>query len=248
MFNLNKRGMLYEVGLVLFTIIILSAALYNILTSASLTSQIGNSAANVIQLDKEAQLKLDLIEKASDYYIYNAIIELSSNGGYNKEQVNLCEDWNKRPECILTDEKLRENLRTYLRSSFYDLTKKEYLNSYDIELNVLDNKLIIDFNNNDLKFSSKDKSVDYTINHKFRKEVIYNLNKITSLYNQFSKQISLNSCPLKESIEPSCTEDEKFLFFTLKQNKFKLENSLEYSIEPEIKFKLFKSKKAEIGM
>src|SRR3989344_1179206 len=245
LFSLNKKGMLYEIGLIFFVIIILSAALYNILTSQSLTSQIGKTPADIIRVDKEAQLKLDLIEKASTYYIYNAIIELVSNSGYNKEQLNLCQDWNKRKECILTQDKLKENLRTYLRSSFNDLTKQEKLNFYNIDINILDNKLIIaDFNGQNLKFVNND--VEYTINHKFRKQVVYDLNKITNLYNYFSSQVSLNSCPAKESIEPICIEENGFLKFELKQNKFTLKHSLEYPIEPVIKFKLKKSNKAEI--
>ena len=44
------------------------------------------------------------------------------------------QDWNKRKECILTQDKLKENLRTYLRSSFNDLTKQEKLNFYNIDI------------------------------------------------------------------------------------------------------------------
>ena len=245
MFSLNKKGMLYEIGLVFFVIIILSAALYNLLTSQSLTSQIGKTPADIIRVDKEAQLKLDLIEKASTYYIYNAIIDLASNSGYNKEQLNLCQDWNKRKECILTQDKLKENLRTYLRSSFNDLTKQEKLNFYNIDINILDNKLIVvDFNGQNLKFSNNN-NVEYTINHKFRKQAVYDLNKIINLYHYFSNQVSLNSCPAKESIEPICIEENGFLKFELKQSKFILESSLEYPIEPVINFKLKKSNKVE---
>src|SRR3989344_5166879 len=128
LFSLNKKGMLYEIGLIFFVIIILSAALYNILTSQSLTSQIGKTPADIIRVDKEAKLK--------------------------------------------------ENLRTYLRSSFNDLTKQEKLNFYNIDINILDNKLIVVvFNGQNLKFSNNN-NVEYTIHNKFRKQAVYDLNKI----------------------------------------------------------------------
>ena len=242
---LNKKGMLYEVGLVFFVIIILSAALYNILTSKSLTSELGKTSANIIHVDEEARLRLDLIEKSSTYYIYNAVIDLAANSGYNKDQLNSCKDWNQRNECILNEEKLKENLRTYLRSSFNDLTKKEGLNFYDIDLKILDNKIIVNFNANDIKFTND--NVEYITNHKFQKQVTYNLYKIDELFKKFSKEDKLESCPNKETpedkdlLEPTCTNEKDFLSFELKQNKFYLrELTLEYPVQPIIKFKIRK--------
>src|SRR3989344_7406838 len=93
MLAINKKGMFFEIGLVLFAVIILSTSFYNIITSEGITTKIGKASSEIIELDKETKFKLSLVEDASLFYIYKSIIDLTGNSGYNKNQLKNCETW-----------------------------------------------------------------------------------------------------------------------------------------------------------
>ena len=107
MFAMNKKGMFFEIGLVLFAVIILSTSFYNIITSEGIKTKIGKTSSGIIELDKETKFKLSLVEDASLFYIHNSIIELAGNSGYNKNQLKNCETWNKKEECVLNQKIIR---------------------------------------------------------------------------------------------------------------------------------------------
>ena len=245
--KINKKALMFEPLLILFVVITLSAALYNILISEGETANLGKTSLNIINLDKEAKLKLDLAEQAALYNIYNSINKLGENSGYSEKEKQNCPVWKK--ECPITKEIVKENLKIYLQNSFNDYAKSQELNYYTVDIKEENNKLSFTFNSPNILF--KKENIEYTINHKFTKEVDYNLNVYQNLYSKFHAKL-LEKCPEEElSIDEelkveglTCEQKEQVLEFKYPQDKFYLgekEKSSEYPIQPVIKFKITKT-------
>ncbi len=250
--KINKKGMFYEPILILFALIILTTSFYNIITNQGKTIDIGKTSADLVNLDKEIKFRLDNIEHSSLYYIYNSIIQLSQNSGYLENQLKECVSWNSN--CKINKDILIKNLKIYLQNNFNELARYQNLNDYTIDIKEQNNKLIFSFTSPNTKI--KKENIEYTINHNFQKEVIYDLNKFEELYNNYSKIHSLKNCQdkdpaskeVKEILEPGLTCNEKedndqYLYFEYNQDKFYFSNSLnslEYPIQPVIRFKLNK--------
>ena len=256
MFNINKKGMFYEVGLVIFALLVLSTSLYNILTTQSETINIGKTSSNLIALDKESDLKLNLAEQAALFSIYNSIIESSGNSGFSKNEILIgCKFWNRFKEtCKLDKETLLNNLKDHVERDFNKYALNEKLDIYKIEIKEEKEKLIFTFESN-VKFSKNE--IEYKINHKFQKEINYNLKNIISLIDIFSKEISIPpdlKCEefkkdLEEFKEINCADNNKdYLAFTFEETNLNFNNklnSLEYPSKPIIRFNLQKIHQAE---
>ena len=252
MLAINKKGMFFEIGLVLFAVIILSTSFYNIITSEGITTKIGKASSEIIELDKETKFKLSLVEDASLFYIYKSIIDLTGNSGYNKNQLKNCETWNKREECILDQKIIQDNLNYYLYQNFNKLVKDLSLNYYSIDVFVENDNLFISFNSPSIKIEKN--KIEYYTSHNFQKKVNYDLKAIQKLYDTYSDEINLIKCPdqdersskTNEKLTKSgltCKEEPEFLTFEYVKDSLYLNdpsNSFEYPLKPVIKFKLDK--------
>lgn len=255
--KINNKGMLYEVGLVLFAIIILSASFYNIITSQGLNAKIGKSSAKLVELDKEAKLKLDLIEQASLFSIYNSLNQLAENSGYSRNKLKDCIIWNINKDCQINQEILKENFKSYLYEDFNKIITSQNLNYYSIDITSDNENLIFTFNSPNQKIE-KD-NFEYYINHKFQKKIKYDFKDYERLYTKFSQEVIQEKCPDQDQksthinenlIEPGliCKENLQFLSFEYTKDKFYFgdpSNSFEYPLKPVIKFKLNKVQKLE---
>ena len=244
MYKINKKALMFEPVLVLFLIITLSASLYNILISSGATADLGASSLRIIELDKETKSQLELIEQASLYQIYNSIIKLAENSGFNeaqlKEKCLLWDDFKLKEKCHLNKEKIRKNLKIYLQNSFNEYSKLQGLGLYNVEIKEENNKLFFTFNSPNIVF--KKENVEFTINHKFTKEIEYDLNIFTDLYLKANKNFP--DCEeAKQEIKINnliCKGETLILNFEYQQDKFYLgekEKSLKYPIQPIIKFR-----------
>lgn len=251
---MNKKAMIMEPALVLVVIIVFSLISTLVLINQGTTATIGQSTSNLIELDREIKLKLDLIEQAALYHIYDSIIELNENGGFSKTQKKQdCKWWSDYKlyeECILTKDKIRHNLKLYLFDSFNAYAKENNLNPYSIDISQEKNKLIVTFTSPNINF--KKDNVEFTTTHSFKKEVNYDLEKISELYKKFHNKL-LEKCPnteadlaIDEELEVpnlKCEAQEFILEFEYPQEKFYLNNnpnSFEYPKIPVLKFRLSK--------
>ncbi len=255
MHKIGKKAIMYEPVLVFFVIIILSAAFYNISTSESTNIKISKPAADLIDINEDITLKLDFIEQASFYHIYKSLNELGQNSGYNKAQLAKCKSWTENTKnCYLNKEKIIENFKYYLSNYFNDYIKSQNLNLYSINVISENNKLKITFNSN-LKFSKN--NIEHYTDHKFSKEVDYDINKYEDLFVKYSKEDKFLTCPDKDQrsmaideLEPGliCLDKgskDEFLYFEYKNKEFYFNNpdkSFKYpdELQPVIKFKLRK--------
>ncbi len=245
--KINKKALMFEPILLLFVILTLSAAFYNLLISEGETAKLGKTSSSIIILDKESKLQLELIEQASLYHIYNSLVNLAENSGFSEQQIKkekcrLWDDFKINEKCRLNKEKIKETLKISLQNSFNEYSKSQNLGFYTVNIKEENNKLIFSFNSPNINF--KKENVDFTINHKFTKEVEYNLNVYSELYNKASSKTFPNCEEAKKEIKIeglTCKEETLILLFTLQQDKFYLgekQKSLEYPVQPVIKFSL----------
>ena len=248
--HLNNKGLFYEVILVFFAVIILSASFFNIITSENTQAKVGKTSLNLMNLDRETKLDLDILEKAAEFNIFNSITALLQNQGFSKEQLKNCKTWSDKGECSLSKAKLTNNLKIYLDENLNPIFKK-YNGKIKIETDIKDDKIIVTLTLNNLIFT-KD-NVEFNLNHKFSKEVTFNLNNIQQLYDKYSTQL-IENCPDKDKSNTetitleaglTCKEDKESLNFEYQTQKFYFnndQNSLEYpkSLQPVLKFKVLK--------
>jgi len=247
MFSLNKKAMLFEPLLVLFAILILSASFYYLVIqkNTSITfDNLGKESSKIIEINEEYKLKKSLIEQQADYSILYSIYELGQNSGFNLDQIKKCKIWN---DCKLTKEKIINNLQEYIQKNFNAFVLSQNLKPYNVKLIINSNKIKINILGENIDFGKE--NINFLVNHNFEKEINYNINKYEELYNKFSKEDRLESCPIeseKELIENNlfCKDEKEFLLFEYNQDKLYLnnQNSFEYpeELHPTIKFKIRK--------
>ncbi len=245
--KINKKGLVLEPMLVLGVIVVFSIIAFYVLVNKGIEADVGKYPGSLIEFDREVKLKLDLIEESSTYHMYNSIIELNKNSGYNKKlkKEKVCIFWNDYKifeDCILTKEKIRYNLKNYLQDSFNQYARDNNLNLYSIDLVQEKNKLIFTFHSPNIKFTKGD--IEFVIDHKFTKEVTYDLSQISELYAVYHNKI-LEKCPEPEKLIAGleCRESDKsdMLEFFYRKEKFYLNNnpnSFEYPIQPVLEFKI----------
>lgn len=248
--QINKKGLMFEPLLIIFAVIILSTALYNSVANKTIEKTLGDSSYNILELDKESKLMLELAEKKASYIIYESIVKLGENSGFNTEQLNeKCYFWNDykiKEKCRLNKEIIKENLKIYIQNSFNEYAKSQDLGLYSVDIKEENNKLLIAFNSPNINL--KKENVEFGINNKFTKEINYNLNIYSELYNKFHNLI-LEKCPDKEISTDeeliinrlTCNdEDKKEAFFTYSNEKFyfQSEKSFLYPKQPVIKFRV----------
>ncbi|MEK6936540.1 MAG: hypothetical protein AABW58_00545 [Nanoarchaeota archaeon] len=244
---LNKKGFVFEPILVIFAVLILSTGLYNFITNKGIEKNLGDSSFNIVELEKESKLQLGLMEQAALYHVYNSIVKFAENSGFSEYQIKECKLWDDfklNEKCSLNKEKLRENLKIYVQNSFNEYSKLQGLGLYTVDVKEENNKLIFTFNSPNVNF--KKENVEFSINHNFKKEVVYDLNFLEDLYKKAILRPFADCNHAKEEIKIEnleCGEETLALSFTYVQNKFHFgenENSLEYPAIPIIKFKLSK--------
>ena len=237
--KLNKKGLFYEVILVMFTLIILSTSLYFLLISKGVYQGIGKSSANLIEIDNEARLKLSVIEDVASTSTFYSIIELSNNGGFSHEEI-LFKDCRTWADCELTKEKLIKNLHDNIDVNFNNFVKRQGINLYNVALSVDGKNTKVKFSNKKAGFNKN--NIIFEVNHEFEKEISYDLDKYLELYEKYR---NLNLLKCLEFIEDNlvCNEEEESLLFLYSQDViFYLDekSKVEYPLKPVITFRLTK--------
>mgnify|MGYP001611828182 CR=1 FL=1 len=238
-FSLGKKALMYEPMLVFFAIIILTSALYSLATAKEIETELGSASFDIISLEEESELKFLLAEQAALYSIYNSLNHLGENAGYSESQKEKCRTWN---DCKVEKAKVKENLRVYLQNSFNKYALANDLNYYTIDITDEEGRLRFNFYAPNVKFE-KD-NAEYFLNHKFSKEINYNLDIYEFLYKKTISQIFENCDAVELHFNNLvCREEDKFLSFEYVPDKFYLnEDSFEYpeKLQPVIKFRTTK--------